>query len=250
MSKYSKEFIKAISRWQMGSKNKSKKAKTLKKEIKACKLESPFNVYKGDCFRKIDLTDNSVYELGTSLKLKEQLSSWTNSIDIAKTFKKGPSRELISCIICHKPSKEEVVLNLHALYSDPNFVKAIAECSNHEIKGIMKYWNSQKEIILELDLVPITEICSLGGHIGTPEEIAEIKNEEEFKPLALTVEIVMDGLKKNGFNIGDDWWLSREGTQSVIYRTLMKGQQRGIIPSAINIDVFSSKRSNPILLSF
>lgn len=247
--KYNKEFIKAISDWQSGSKNKLKKADVLKKAIKKANLDSIYKTYNGYCFRKLDLMDKSIYEIATSLSLIEQVSSWTRSLDKAKTFKGGPSHELISCIIRHKPFKEQVVLNLHALYEDLAFVKAVAECSDNTIKGIMKYWNSQEEIILEVDCIEISEVFSLGGHIGTPKQIANIKDEAEFQHLALTIEKITQDLQRSGLKTGDDWWLSPEGAQAVMARTMKKGQEKGIIPSDIKVDFFSSKLSHPILLS-
>lgn len=95
-------------------------------------------------------------------------------------------------IISIYPDQDQVILNLKELYSCEYFQAAIRENQQKIRKynrGIGRYFDSQKEVILEVDSVTIDNIESLGGHssesiTGRPEE----------------------------------WWLSREGTQNVLMR--------------------------------
>lgn len=156
------------------------------------------------------VTNTSVYRLGQYLTLKEQVSSWTSDLNIAKQFNKGPSKrkELISCIIEHFPKKNEVILNLPALYKEIFFHQAFENSRKNNTKYIRKYWSDEAEIIIqELSQVLVQEIFSLGGYIATPDQIATLIDDAEFAWLGLTVELVTEDFKKKGYKVGDPWWL-------------------------------------------
>ena len=172
------ELLQAINDWQRGgdSKQKTKRAKTLK--IKAQDLPIKFKQVKNDSYRQLALDKKSVWQVGTIYKLDETISAWTEDINVAKNFKGGvPPEGWQGVIFKIKPDNGEIILNLNTLFNEPEFQKAIALNKNNIIgyhKGIGKYKNTQKEVIIETDSLPIGSIYAWSGYSSSEDKIAEM----------------------------------------------------------------------------
>jgi len=172
-SKFSVEFIQAVSDWQRGGNSGMKMKRGVRiKELVADQLDE-FKACSFPCYRKVKLNPHFVWEMGDKLQIKETISAWTSSPDVAQSFKGGPERGSVCVIFKIIPRNEEVIINLESLFSDSEFMNYIDNCKaqvRHFDAGTGRYLGSQKEIILEIDSVDINDIYAFGGyssHIDT-----------------------------------------------------------------------------------
>lgn len=172
-SKFSVEFIQAVSDWQRGGNNSMKKKKGVKiEELVAGRLEE-FKTCSYPCYRRVKLNPHFVWEMGDRLQIKETISAWTSSPEVAQSFKGGPERGSVCVIFKIIPRIEEIIINLESLFSDSEFMNYIDNCKvqvRHFDAGAGRYLGSQKEIILKIDSVDINDIYAFGGyssHIDT-----------------------------------------------------------------------------------
>jgi len=93
----------------------------------------------------------------TTGSLPETISAWTLDIEIAKGVKGGVPEEWKSgkrwfgVILSHKPSPDEVIVNLETLWLDLQYQRSIQHYRPDRFKeGIFRYENSQREVVLEI----------------------------------------------------------------------------------------------------
>lgn len=75
--------------------------------------------------------------------------------------------EYTGVILAIKPPSNSIILNLEELYESKDFQNALIANKDkikHYEHGCGKYYNSQKEVILEIESVSSDEIYSLGGY--------------------------------------------------------------------------------------
>lgn len=169
---FSIELLQAINDWQIDS--TSKRAQALKNV--AYNLPERYRSASQLCFRRISLEGKYLMKLGTSYKLSEKISSWTFDLEFTKKFKHGvPPHGYQGVVFEYKPNREEIILNLHALYSD-EFFKAFVKANQKDVKnfskGIGKYGNSQSEIILDVEFLPLNAIRLWGGYSSDESNLA------------------------------------------------------------------------------
>lgn len=161
---FTDELIQAIDDWQSGSRNKQNKAEALKKA--SSHLPESYRKVPDRAYRQVRVN----YKLGVGIAtdaIPENVSSWTTCLEIAKAFReRDGNREKVMMIFARSPMPEDVILNLNAIYADPNFmetVKAAEARLGHPYKGITRWQNDQKEIVLEETIVGNDDIISIGA---------------------------------------------------------------------------------------
>jgi hypothetical protein len=146
----------------------------------AAQLDQKFRRVDLVCFRQLALDKTHVWKLGDQLALAEKVSAWTLTTEIAKDFKGGVPPEgqgYQGIIFEHAPSAEEVVLNLHALYGEPEFHSAAIRYRTRipaYASGIGLYGDSQLEVVLEVSTLPLSSVYAFGGFSSSRQEIARI----------------------------------------------------------------------------
>ncbi|EBY0801712.1 hypothetical protein DUU53_00870 [Salmonella enterica subsp. enterica serovar Berlin] len=165
---------------------------------------------------------DGVFSIFAHLYLPERISSWSSSIDIVKSFKHGVSLKTgeQSFIYQTYPTKNEVVLNLIAVYKSCDFHNALSR-HRENIKnvnlGIERYNNSQSEVILKKDVVTHKNIYMLGGRSSDfcISHYFAIKN--------LPISNLVYDITTNKIVVFK--WLSPKKTSEVIDRVLRKSPQ-------------------------
>jgi len=172
------ELLQAINDWQSGGNAKQKKRRGEKLKKLAASLPLRYRQTTVTCYRQIALDKHSVWQVGTQYRLNEGLSAWTTCETIAKEFKGGvPHAGYQGVIFAIQPGTGLVVINLTALFKDAKFRKAI-EYNKTQIvafdKGIGRYGNSQLEVVIEADCLPLGSLHSWGGYSSPETKLAEM----------------------------------------------------------------------------
>lgn len=215
------EFLQAVNDWQRGGnpRMKAKRGKRLKKL--AAGIDAKFARADLVCFRRLALDSHYLWKLGDTLYLTETISAWTFDSDVARGFKGGvpPSGEqgIIFEII---PKPEQVIINLAALYRDSAFQEA-CEAARDRIrdfgKGIGKYGNTQSEVVLEVETVPVDAVYALGGYSSSRDDIARMFFGRE--PTEADMAIFNRLLEQSGRSLGPQW-LTGEAKDRVLLKLL------------------------------
>lgn len=179
MSKFPLDVLQAINDWQRGYTDKQKPTRIRQIEAAAKKVDTRFRRAERPCYRQMTLSPRYVWQMGEVYHLEETISSWTEHYEVARDFKGGVAPEgmdWISVIFQINPAPEQVVLNLAALYADPDF---LAACDEHQSE-IARYWDgigrhkdTQAEVILALDEVRLSDVYAAGGHSSKPAGFLE-----------------------------------------------------------------------------
>ncbi|MCB0324025.1 MAG: hypothetical protein KDD69_10640 [Bdellovibrionales bacterium] len=162
--------------------------------------------------------------------MPEQISSWTVNLNVAKSFRGGVPNDdnFLGVIIRRRPEPGEILLNVHDLVRSERFFVSLAHFGAESFqKGILRYAYSQSEVILEVEAFDLHhDIISLGGHIGSLEQLAEeARQQTGVLPHLDDLERDMSSL---GFAPGDQRWLSEPGTRKVIPRILHRASARNL----------------------
>jgi hypothetical protein len=198
-------LLQAISDWQLGGDAEAKQVRGKRLEALASVLPAEFKSCTADCYRRLSLTKGSVWKVGTEYELEETISSWTLSLNVAKAFKDGvPPKGYQGAIFAHQPSAQEVIINLNTLFSNAEFQRAISECrkkiKNFD-KGIGRYGNSQREVVLSPESLPLDSVHCWGGYIG------DEKSFEGMLPEGETMEDFKKRLEDLSFDFNQPHWL-------------------------------------------
>jgi hypothetical protein len=163
---YSINFLQALNDWQYGGvHNKSTRGPLLKKLAR--NLPPHVTSTSLCCFRRLDLPPSTLLELRTEA-LSESISSWTFDLSVATRLWGGdpePDRETL--IFAIAPGTGNVILNVAALYREPEFIEA---CERHKNDiwrfelGIGWYGDSQQELILELGQLDTNSVVAIGAY--------------------------------------------------------------------------------------
>lgn len=177
-SGFSIELLQAINDWQRGGDAKQKKRRGAALKKLSSSLPEQFRCTSESCFRQIALDESAVWNIRTEYKISESLSSWTESIDAAKEFKGGvPPLGYQGVIFCISPNCDSVIVNLARLFSDSGFC-AFLEEKKGEVKdfdkGIGRYGGSQKEVVIEIDTLPLGSLYAWGGYTSSEKELARM----------------------------------------------------------------------------
>lgn len=112
-------------------------------------------------------SERSLLQAVFTRKIDMDISSWSVDYNVVKEFFLNllTKEEGFNYIVRYKPQKEDIILNINDLLSDINFKKYVSK-NMHKVKkykkGLFKYKNKQKEVILNVPSVPIYNIQELG----------------------------------------------------------------------------------------
>lgn len=217
---YSIELLQAISDWQRGGspEQKLKRANALKK---ACQnLPDVFKVFKGSCYRQIALNHGAVWTIGTEYQLNESISSWTTSLEVAKSFKGGvppKDSEYQGIILELKDNNNyEVIVNISDLFNDAGFCEYLDKHKNsidsyHH--GLGRYGDEQKEVVINVDMLPLSSLIAWGGYSGSKIELATMYFGHTPNSVELTnFENLMN---QSGRTCGANWLTTPEAVRRV-----------------------------------
>lgn len=212
------ELLQAISDWQRGgdTKQKLKRGNALKEVAK--KLPNKYKSISNECYRQIALDGSSIWNIGTQYKLRETISSWTTSLEIAKKFKGGvPPIGYQGAIFKVSPINNlEVIINLNELFNCIDF-KEFLELNKRKIrdydKGTERYGNSQQELVISVEYLNLDSLFAWGGYSGSENQLAELyfghpANNQE-------IELFQDLMRLAGLECGPYWLTNKEAVMRV-----------------------------------
>lgn len=220
------EFLKILCAWQKGWRENQdvrlKLAEQLKSSVK--NLPDDFKRVSEPCYRKRFLHHGELFEIIMVDKKDEGLTSWTIYQKYAENFKGLHKPDALSAAIFeHKPTEDEVVLNICSLWKSESFLSAAENYRNRNGENsdaLFHFKASQGEVILSAPLrsseivalvgasSPFDELCDKAG-------IPEAERDEYFKKL-IDLEQYPETLK----------YTSKEGTQRVIQNTIRLMKQK------------------------
>jgi len=216
---FSRELLQAISDWQQGGSPAEKATRGQALAQLAAGLPRRYREVAGPCYRKVALTDKHAFELGVVYKLPETVSGWTLDIEIAKQFKKGvPPAGWRGVIFDFRPTPEQVVINLDAVYQDPAFCDSCAREKSHltgYALGIGKYKNSQREVVLRLHEVEISNIFAIGGFIAD-ESIDSLVQECLGRSFEEAEAREFESATARSRGLSNQWWLQGPSKDRII----------------------------------
>ena len=199
------DLIQAINDWQIGE-HKVRDGRRLKALAK--NLPRQFTSCNHDCFRQIAIKKDSLWTLADQLELPETISSWTTQINMAKKFKGGvpPKFQYQGIIFRLSPSMGSVILNIEEMYKDNNFINFIESNKNNIDRyddGIGSYFDTEHEVVIEINKIKLNDIHSLGGFSSSKEKLAELflgrrPNHHELQNFDAL-------LNKKGIQLGPKW---------------------------------------------
>jgi hypothetical protein len=217
----SRNLLRAVNAWQAGSVGKKGKAAKLKKVAEADKLEAYLRACDQDCYRRSVLTKAAVSELFFTFTIPEETSSWTTDAFVASRFKGGPPDSgfpprQAGVIFRHRPTEDEVVLNLERLYKHEAFWPCVEhwEAAGADFtSGIRKYAGGQAEVILDVERVPHHEIHAFGGNAAE----AWAKNGVGGLPVVGETAMTPGEIETSASDVGASprRWLTDESVQTV-----------------------------------
>lgn len=212
------EILQAINDWQSGTTT----ARGKKLEELCVNLPDKYRTVESPCYRKINLKKDGVFSIFAHFCLPERISSWSSSVDIVKSFKHGVSLKIgeQSFIYQTNPTKNEVIINLIAVYKSCDFQNSLKQ-NIENIKnvnlGIVRYNDSQSEVVLKKEVVTHKDIYMLGGR----STAFCISHSSDIKNLSLSNSVY--DITTNTIIVFK--WLSPEKTSEVIDRVLRRFPQ-------------------------
>ncbi len=235
MPYFSEQLIKAINNWQAGSKDKARKAKKLAEAVKAHNLDAWFLGCDDDCFRRSVLTNSAVSELFFEFEVSEETSSWSVDQTVVFRFKGGPPLDQRPGVIFkHRPQLGQVILNLDRLYQHPEFWKSAEHWESTGInlqKGIRKYANIQREVVMLLDKVPHDEIFAFGGDSAPTIAAGNMDGATIIGSGSVEPDAVRNAFSDAGAPVHK--WVTGEGVQN-IYRGWVDNALRRLAAKSAN----------------
>jgi hypothetical protein len=224
------ELLQKINDWQSGgnAKQNKKRGVALKEAVKNLPVE--FRQADKTCYRQVALTKKYVWIIGTELQLAEKISSWTECLIVAKAFKGGVPPPGYQGVIFHiQPPITSVIVNLNRLYNNTEFTQAIGAQKDQITgysNGIGKYWNSQQEVVVEKESLPLNSIHSWGGYVEPRQRLMKLSkmyygrtaSDEELVKLEQLINQV-------GHDLGPSWLSTTDAVKRVSEKLVHHGKR-------------------------
>jgi hypothetical protein len=216
---YPLELMQAISDWQRGGSAAQKKKRGARLKELVATLPAIFRRTTNICYRQVALEGRHLRKAGTEFELVETISSWTKSEEIAKSFKGGvpPKGGYQGVIFSIFPADGSVIVDLAHLFTDVAFRAAI-EHYKLQIKGfhdgIGRYGNTQQEVVIELERVPLSAFRCWGGYSSSQDDLARMFFHGR-SPTAAQREWFEQLLAKSKTHPGPNWVCSSEAVERV-----------------------------------
>lgn len=216
---YDLEVLQAINDWQRGGNHQQKVRRGRRLKEIAARLPARFQTFESACYRQEAHEPDRLFQLIADNAIEETIASWTVDIEVAKTLKGGvPPPGLQGVIFKILPKPSQVLLSLTSLYSDREFLAALerhrSNIQGYE-KGVGRWTDSQKEVVLDLDTLTDAEIERFGGFPSPPEQLVALHHGRP--PTAADIEELHRLRREKGVEI-DQWWLSPERSKIVLAR--------------------------------
>jgi hypothetical protein len=185
-------LIRAIDKWQAGSRDKARKARRV--HDWSCDLPPLYREAPDRVFRQVRV--NAQLGIGMAMgAIPEVVSSWTTSMEVAQRFREADQdRAKVMMIFARRPTPNDVILNLNAIYADANFMETVAATSARlrcRFAGVERWKGTQHEVVLKETTIDNDEIISLGAfrHLSDvapvigPRDLNAPSDDEIFKEL-------------------------------------------------------------------
>jgi hypothetical protein len=229
--KYPASLLHSIDRWQKGGDRVAKATRGARLKGEVLALNDPFlRECKRVVYRRLALPQSDIWKFITTGSLPEAISAWTVDEDIAKGIKGGvppewkDEKRWFGIILQHRPTPDEVILNLDALWVDIEYQRALAAAEPTKyVEGIRRYENSQREVILEISHFSLQEIWSWGGYSSPVEDLAGLVGGAP--PTDEQVEWLRAQLEEHDIAVGPRW-TTPQGARNVTTRVLEHARER------------------------
>ncbi len=231
MSKtYPDEFLAALAQWQRGWREEEAgrlaATKALEDAIENPRSSLPPVAFEVPevCFRKRFLVPNNPQNGGDFFQflwhgtIKDGVASWTTDYNFAKSiFREDQDRPgEIAAIFSCGPQKEDVVINITALWSDADFRAATAAYAQANGVGadvFRRIGDYQKEAVLRCDLT-LDGTSAFCGRVPRLEEICQsagITDEAD-------IDKIWNGMVERNVYPFDKYWIEGTSAQSALDR--------------------------------
>jgi hypothetical protein len=206
---YNLELSQAINDWQAIGIGKNKTSIAEKIIEHSNDLPPKFKTLHSKCYRHLALSGRNSVLLGANMQLPETYSSWTIDRSVAQQFNGGiPSigRQGIIFEIDNNAPDFEVIINLHELFKDEDFLLVCNQRKNEITSfetGIGYFMNNEAEVILKIKRITTDQIWSYGGYSSSREQLAE-----RFlgrKPTDTEFVYIDSLIKQLNINLGGRW---------------------------------------------
>ncbi len=174
---FTRDLVQAVSDWQRGGSREQKAKRGAKLRAEVATLPAEFRECALSCFRQIALDKGSLWSLADEPELPETISAWTLALGVAREFKNGVPPPGSQGVIFAVHPIRSVVANLDRLFRDAEFVATVEKYGNDIVgyyDGIDRYRNRQREVVLEIESVRISDIWALGGCSSTRDELVRM----------------------------------------------------------------------------
>lgn len=232
--KYPDRFLGALGAWQEGWREQKDRRLAITTELRAAiaELASPLPVSSPLplCYRKRYLTPNNPQNDGDfrtlvlAGRIDEGVASWTADKQFGEAFKDLIRDGCVTALFEHRPQREEVVVDLLALWQDRDFAhdaEAYSREKGNNATAHVRMRDKQSELILDAPLLS-EEIVGFVGRVGQDDVF--------FEALGANTEDAQDAVWKALTAIdafpGDAKWLGRDGAQRALNRTRIKYGRR------------------------
>jgi hypothetical protein len=183
---YSAHFLSALGAWQRGWLEDATRRLRITDQLMAA-IESSPNLppetksVREKCYRKRFLVPNNPQNNGDLVPLilrgwiDEGVASWTTEPRFAEDFKDPLRDGTISAVFGHMPKPEEVILNVKALWTEPDFeiaVERYAANGGPNAAALQYFKSRQSEVILNCPL-RFDEVETFCGRSSPFEDLCE-----------------------------------------------------------------------------
>jgi len=216
---FTRDAIQIVSDWQRGGNHHQKILRGQRLKELSGGLPKRFREFDAICFRQEAHEKDRTWQLLACRRLPEEIAAWTTDLDVARNFKGGvPPPGFNGVIFSVKPPPDAVIINLNALFADPEF-RAAVEVHRSKVIGFAdgtgRWGISQMEVVLEFDRVEPARVVSYGGFSADRKTLAALNFGREPTSADLTA---FDALMTEAGIEPGQWWLSTKGTRAVLQR--------------------------------
>jgi hypothetical protein len=157
-------------------------------------------------------------------RIDEGVTSWTADKGFGEAFKDLVRDGCVTTLFEHQPQPEEVIVDLLALWQDPEFVgvvDAYNRRNGNNAAALLSMGDTQGELILNAPLLR-DEVVGFVGFVGEDSEF--------FEAVGADTEDARDAVWKGRARIdtfpSDARWLGRNGAQRALHSTRVKYAKR------------------------
>jgi len=180
------DFLTALDNWQKGwRENQDRRREIADDLVVQCKsLPGKFKHVNVPCYRKRFLTGSEAVSIILKEGLVEGVTSWTTKSEYAKKFKDLLRvNTSFTMLFKHTPKKDEVILNINALWENEDFKKAAYKFKEEypdKAQALFHFKATQYEVILKSILThkEIEDIVGISSSFSDICDMANIPEEE------------------------------------------------------------------------